>query len=90
MLSDQSHSGAVGRFFTEHPRSLGMSWADHGIGAFKIGGELIGAGVACIIHAVVPGVFTQTAGKTVTRIYDHMQQRKAGAPNPENWSDYEI
>jgi hypothetical protein len=26
----------------------------------------------------------------VTRIYDHIQSRKAGAANPENWPDYEI
>ena len=90
MPTDPSTSGAMGRFFLDHPRSLGMSWAGHGAGAFRIGGELIGAGLACLVHALVPGLFTQTAGKTVTRIYDHMQERKAGAANPENWSDYEI
>lgn len=82
--------GVGHRLFVEHPRSLSMSWAGHGIGAVKIGAELIGAGTACLIHAVVPGWFTQTAGKTVTRMYDHMNQRKAGAANPENWPDYEI
>ncbi len=80
----------MARLFTDHPRSLGMSWADHGIGALKISGELIGAGLACAIHAVVPGVFTQTAGKTVTRLHDHMVKRKAGSANPNNWPDYEI
>jgi hypothetical protein len=42
------------------------------------------------VHAVVPGLFTETAGKTVTRIYDHIQSRKAGSANPEAWPDYEI
>ena len=88
--TDPDRSGLVGRLFLEHPRSLGMSWASHGAGAVRIGGELIGAGMACLVHAVVPGIFTQTAGKTVTRMYDHMMQRKAGASNPENWPDYEI
>jgi hypothetical protein len=78
------------RMFVEHPRSLGMTWAGHGIGAAKIGVVLAGAGVACVIHAIVPGWFTHTAGKTVTDIHDEMQRRKAGAANPENWSDYEI
>jgi hypothetical protein len=82
--------GTMQRLFTEHPRSLGMSWAGHGAGAVKIGAELIGAGCACLVHAAVPGWFTQTAGKTVTRMYDHMNKRKAGASNPENWPDYEI
>ena len=87
---DEQRGGIADRLFLAHPRSLGMSWAGHGIGAVKIGAELIGAGCAAIVHAVVPGCFTETAGKTVTRIYDHIQSRKAGAAHPENWSDYEI
>ena len=83
-------SGIVDRMFLEHPRSLGMSWARHGVGAVAIGARLVGAGLACLVHAVVPGVFTQTAGKTVTHMYDHMMKRRAGAANPENWPDYEI
>ncbi len=78
------------RLFADHPRTLGMSWAAHGAGAAKIGLVLIGAGAACFIHAIVPGWFTHTAGKTVSDIYDEMRRRKAGAPNSENWSDYEI
>jgi hypothetical protein len=38
----------------------------------------------------VPGLFTQTAGKTINHMYDHMVRRKAGASNPENWPEYEI
>jgi hypothetical protein len=80
----------VDRLFTGHPRSLGMSWLSHGAGALRIGGELIGAGLACVVHAVVPGWFTQTAGKTVTRIHHHMVSRRAGAENPNDWPEYEI
>jgi len=88
--TEMRRQGVGHRLFLEHPRSLGMSWAWHGAGAVKIGAELIGAGCACLIHAAVPGWFTQTAGKTVTRMYDHMNKRKAGASNPESWPDYEI
>jgi hypothetical protein len=87
---EPDHHGLVRRLFLDHPRSLGMSWAGHGIGAVKIGAELVGAGVACIVHAVVPAWFTQTAGKTVERMHDHMVKRKAGAADPEAWPDYEI
>jgi hypothetical protein len=87
---EESKSGLAYRLFVEHPRSLGMSWAEHGVGAVAIGAALVGAGTACLIHALVPGWFTQTAGKTVERMHDHMLQRKAGASNPENWPDYEI
>jgi hypothetical protein len=86
----KKRSGHLHRLFLDHPRSLGMSWAKHGIGAAKISAELIGAGCAVLVHAVVPGWFTETGGRTVTRIYDHIQSRKAGSANPENWPDYEI
>jgi hypothetical protein len=80
----------INKMFVEHPRSLGMTWVSHGVGAVAIAGKLIGAGLACLVHAVVPGVFTETAGRTVTGMYDHMNKRKAGAANPDSWPDYEI
>jgi hypothetical protein len=93
MAIDQTatnRTGFANRLFREHPRSLGMGWASHALGAVAIGVRLIGAGLACLIHAVIPGVFTQTAGKTVIHMHDHMMRRKAGATSPENWPDYEI
>ena len=80
----------IGRLFREHPRSLGMSWAEHGVGAVVIGARMVGAGLACMVHAAVPALFTETAGRTVTSLHDHMVRRKAGAANPNAWPDYEI
>ena len=88
--SDDGTGHLAGRLFSDHPRSLGMSWWGHGVGAIRIGGELIVAGAACIVHAIVPGWFTETAGRTVVRLHDHMQKRKAGAARPGDWPDYEI
>lgn len=78
------------RLFSDHPKALGMSWAEHGAGAVVIGARMVGAGLACIVHAAVPGIFTETAGRTVKSLHDHMVQRKAGAANPNAWPDYEI
>ena len=80
----------LGRLFVDHPRALGMSWAEHGAGAVVIGARMVGAGFACIVHAAVPGLFTQTAGKTVLDLHDQMIRRRAGAANPNAWPDYEI
>lgn len=80
----------LGRLFSDHPRSLGMSWAEHGAGAIVIGTRMVGAGLACIAHAIIPGIFTETAGRTVMDLHDHMIKRKAGAANPNAWPDYEI
>ena len=80
----------LGRLFLEHPKSLEMSWAEHGAGAIVIGVRMVGAGLACIVHAVIPALFTETAGRTVKDLHDHMIRRKAGATNPSAWPDYEI
>ena len=58
----EERSTIAGRLFSDHPRSLGMSWASHGIGALGIAFRLIGAGIACLIHAVVPGLVYADGG----------------------------
>ena len=80
----------IARLFLDHPRSLGMSWLGHGTGAIMIGLRLVGAGLACLVHALVPAWFTETAGRTVSDLHDYMMRRKMGAPDPHAWPDYEI
>ena len=80
----------LARLFQDHPKSLGMSWAEHAFGAVAIGTKMVSAGVACIIHAAVPALFTETAGRAVTSLHAQMVRRKAGAANPNAWPDYEI
>jgi hypothetical protein len=90
MEMQQERTTTVSRLFHDHPRSLGMSWFGHGVGAVKIGVEMIVAGSACLVHAIVPGWFTETAGRTVSRLHQHMIRRRAAAANPSDWPDYEI
>jgi len=73
----KAHGGLIDRLFFEHPRSLGMSWAEHGGGAAKVGFQLIGAGIAALIHGAIPGIFGETASSTVIRIHDHIQKLNA-------------
>ena len=73
----------IGRLFREHPRSLGMSWAEHGAGAVVIGARMVGAGLACIVHAAVPALFTETAGRTVQSLHDHMVQPQGRRGQPQ-------
>jgi hypothetical protein len=80
----------IHRLFVSHPESLGMSWSTHGAGAVRIGFQLIGAGFAALFHAAVPGCFTETAGRMVTKTYYYIQKTRAASSKPENWSDYDI
>ena len=58
--------------FTDHPRSLGESYPEHLRHALEFGGAMIGAGIACVIHALVPALFVRTGSTTVLRLHDRM------------------
>jgi hypothetical protein len=73
----KGRAGIFDRMFLEHPRSLDMSWSAHGAGAVKVGLQLIGAGVAALIHAAIPGLFGETASNIVIRVHDHIHKLNA-------------
>lgn len=70
-------SGLADRLFRDHPRAVGMTWAGHCAGAVKVGLQLIGAGLAAIVHGAVPAVFPDTASRTVIRVHDHIRKLNA-------------
>jgi len=76
-MAASGRKGVLKKLFLDHPHSLGMSWGSHGAGALKVGFQLIGAGCAAIIHALIPGVFGETASGVVTRVYEHIQRTRS-------------
>lgn len=76
------------RAFADHPRELGVGYLTHMKGAASIGVALLGAGVGCFVHALVPGVMTRSASRTIDRLHGHMKARSGSAS--DNWLDYEI
>jgi len=68
--------------FLDHPRSLGETYWQHQRRAAHFGASMITAGVACILHALIPALFVRTASSTVSRLHDEMQAtgRLGGTP----------
>jgi uncharacterized protein DUF6356 len=67
------------RLFLDHPRSVGESYLEHQRHAFGFGISLLGAALACLVHAVVPGLFVRTGSQAITRLHDRMvTHRTAG------------
>jgi hypothetical protein len=64
------------RLFADHPASLHESYWQHSRAAWRIGIRLLGMGIACLCHAVVPGVFEQTASQGVSRLAGEMSERR--------------
>jgi hypothetical protein len=87
----------IDRWFFAHPRAIGESYAEHAGIALRFGGTMVLAGAACLIHAVVPALFTRTASETVKRLYGQMRARQPDlAQTPPDFSsdawrpEYEI
>jgi hypothetical protein len=70
-----SANSAIDRMFFEHPRDINESYGEHAGHALYIGCRLIVTGLACLVHAVIPGVFVRTASNTVDYINSLMAQR---------------
>ena len=75
----------VTRPFTEHPASVGESYGEHMGQALCFGGRMVFAGLACLIHGVLPFLFVRTGSRTIAELNDRMITRRAPVrPLPSN------
>jgi hypothetical protein len=69
--------------FRQHPESVGESLAQHWCSAMRFAIALFGSAVACTIHAFVPGLFKQTASRTITALHDQMVIHRNRSPRTD-------
>jgi len=65
-------------YFTEHPASVGESYGEHFRVASHFSKELLLAGIACAVHAIVPNLFTTTGSSKVRQLHSEMTQGMRG------------
>ena len=65
---------------TQHPAAVGESYAEHMAVAFRFGCRLLLASLACLIHGVLPFLFTTTGSSTVRTLHDDMVTHRRRAP----------
>jgi len=58
--------------FTEHPASVGESYFEHLRQASGFAASMISGGFACLIHAVLPFLFTHTGSGVVASLNTKM------------------
>jgi len=63
---------SLSKAFLDHPRSVGEGYWAHQRMAFGFAGALFVAGLACVVHALVPTLFERAASRAVTRLHDRM------------------
>ena len=67
----------IAKLFQDHPEEVGETYAEHFAAAGGFGVRMIVGGAACVVHAVVPGVFITTGSGTVKKLYDQMVAKRA-------------
>lgn len=68
----------IRRIFLDHPSTVGESYLEHLQTSAGFAGTMILAGMACLIHALVPGLFTRTGSAAIGRLYNRMVANRAG------------
>ncbi len=63
------------RLFTDHPEAVGESYVEHMGVALSFSGPLLLAGLAALVHAFLPFLFTTTASATVKGLHARMMSR---------------
>ena len=70
------------RAFTEHPASVGESYGEHMGQAVCFGTRMVFAGLACLVHGVLPFLFVRTGSRAIAELNDRMviNRRRALPP----------
>lgn len=76
--------------FTDHPASVGETYIEHLEVATGFGMAMILAGLACLIHGLVPALFTRTGSTTIRRLHERMVSNRRRTPDGLPGFDYVI
>lgn len=69
--------------FTEHPQSVGETYAEHMQTALGFSHHLLVGALACGVHAFLPFLFKTTASRRIVALHDRMVvHRQKVSPGP--------
>jgi hypothetical protein len=60
------------RAFTVHPASVGESYGQHLGRAVCFGTRMVLAGIACLVHGMLPFLFVSTGSQAISELNDRM------------------
>ncbi|MFM7454793.1 MAG: DUF6356 family protein [Cyanobium sp.] len=67
------------RMFSEHPASVGESYFGHLLQASSFGLRMMFAGIACVLHGLLPFLFVTTGSEAVKGLNEELCARRAKA-----------
>ena len=63
------------RLFVAHPRSVNEDYLAHAGVALRFALLLLGAGLAALVHALVPALFETSASSIIKKLHREMSKR---------------
>jgi hypothetical protein len=70
----------IKRLFTAHPASVNESYGEHLLQASSFGTRMILAGLACLVHGVLPFLFVRTGSTAITALHTRMVTSRRRQP----------
>ena len=58
--------------FLKHPRAVGETYLEHMTVALSFALPLIAAGLACVVHALVPALFERTGSRAIVNLHTRL------------------
>jgi hypothetical protein len=69
----------IAEAFTEHPRSVGESYWEHMGVALSFSARLLVAGLATLVHSVLPFLLVGTGSRMIAQLHDSMVAHRVRA-----------
>ena len=63
---------------TRHPQSVGETYGQHLRMASGFGARMIGAGCACMVHALLPFLFEKTGSEQIRLLHNKLVSSRRG------------
>jgi len=63
------------RLFLSHPQTVDESYGEHFLFALGFAMRLLGAGLAALVHALIPCLFETTASRMICQMHDRIARR---------------
>ena len=60
------------RLFNDHPATVNETYGQHFMAAAGFGFRMIGGGILCLVHALVPGAFCTKGSEMIAELHERM------------------
>jgi len=69
----------LSKLFFDHPEAVNESYGTHFGNAFSFAAVMFAGSIACLVHALIPGLFQKTGSRIIARLHDRMVVHRNGA-----------